>query len=201
MRTVLLLLALALPGALSGQEGYVGLLGGMTTARLPHDVNHHGSMAGAFLQVDISPHVGFRSEASWARTGAMAQMDPNSFMDTSPSYESLRKPQAVDLDFAEVNAQVRLSWATSELQPTGAHLGLAVFGGGWLGARIHGRVAEDGNRVADFGHLLGLGFFWTYQRILLEVDARAYHGERGLTEDGPKRRGSQLVFGLGYRVH
>jgi hypothetical protein len=192
---------LALPGALSAQEGYVGLLGGMTAPRLPHDVNRYGSMAGAFLQVDVSPHVGFRSEASWTRTGAVAATDPSSFMAWTSSYDCLRAPRVVDLDFAEVNALARLSWATSRLQPTGSELGLAVFGGGWLGARVHGRVAEEGNRIGDFGHLLGFGFFWKYQRILLQVDARAYHGERGVTEDGPKRRGSQLVFGLGYRVH
>ena len=66
---------------------------------------------------------------------------------------------------------------------------------------MRGRVADENNRVADFGQLLGVGVFWKYQRFQLGVSARSYHGERGLTPDGPKRRGSELVFSLGYRVH
>ena len=195
MRIPSLLLIALLPATLSAQEGFVGVLAGRTAAELPHNVNHFGTLAGAFFQVNLSPHVGVRSEASWTRAGALARMDLND------CYDCFWEPTAVDLDFAELNATGRLSWTTEKLVPMNSELGFAVFAGGWLGARVHGRVAEKDNRVGDFGHLLGFGVFWTYERFMVEVSARSYHGERGLVPDGPTRRGSELDFGLGYRIH
>ena len=195
MGSLPLFLIILLPGAAWAQEGFLGILGGRTAVQLPYEVNHFGAMAGAYFQVDLSPHVGVRSEASWTRTGALARTDLNF------CHGCIWKPTAVDLDYAELNVTGRLSWAATSLLPLNAVLGFTVFGGGWLGARVRGRVAEEENRVADFGQLLGLGVSWTYERLMVEVSARSYHGERGLVPGGPKRRGSQLALGLGYRVH
>lgn len=59
--------ALAAPLPLHAQRGSMGTVVGRTATQLPNNLHHYGSMAGAFLQVDMSDHLGFRIEANWVR--------------------------------------------------------------------------------------------------------------------------------------
>jgi hypothetical protein len=70
-----------------------------------------------------------------------------------------------------------------------------------LGARTQGRVGIGEPRDFDFGHLVGVGFFWGLDPVLLQVDFRSTHGEVGFWEGGPTRKASELLISLGYRVH
>jgi hypothetical protein len=80
-------------------------------------------------------------------------------------------------------------------------IGLTLLGGGWLGAHLGGAVNEVEPRSVDFGHIVGLGVFWQWGSLLAQVDARSAHGEVVFWKEGPKRKNSELVFSLGYRIH
>lgn len=182
------------PPPLHAQRAYLGAVAGRTSAELPEDVDHAGAMAGMFFQVDLWDHVGFRSEASWLRTGAV-EYSPVS------SGPPPGTPATRNLDYLEVNAVGRLSLQTGSLPPLGSSIGVSVFGGGWLGTRVDGSIGGSKPRGHDLGHLVGIGLFWGYDRLLLQVDMRSRHGEVRYWDHGPRNRGSLLAFSLGYRVH
>ena len=183
-----------LPFSSHAQQTYAGAVGGMTSTELPYETFHQGTMAGLFFQVDLSEHVALRSEASWVQTGAMEYLDIYS---APPSGLFVKK----DLEYADLNLVGRLSWATGAWQPMNSKIGLTLLGGGWLGAHLRGAVNEVEPRSVDFGHIVGLGVFWQWGSLLAQVDARSAHGEVVFWKDGPKRKNSELVFSLGYRIH
>lgn len=181
------------PLPLQAQRTYFGAVGGMTATRLPGDIHHYGALAGLFFQGELSDHVGIRSEASWVQTGA-GEYSP---LSSGTGAESV---VTRDLEYFEVNALGRLSWASGALPPLGSKIGMAVMGGGWLGAHARGAISGSEPRSFDFGHLLGVGFFWKLDPVLVEVDLRSGPGEVRYWKQGPKRKTSQLVFSLGYRI-
>jgi len=183
-----------LPFSLHAQRAYAGAVGGGTSTELPDQIFHHGTMAGLFFQVDLSEHMALRSEASWVQTGAIEYLDIYS---APPAGRFVKK----DLEYAELNVMGRLSRATGALQPMNSKIGVTLLGGGWLGAHLRGAVHEVEPRSVDFGHIVGMGVFWQYGSLLAQVDARSSHGEVRFWKKGPKRKNSELVFSLGYRIH
>lgn len=183
-----------LPFSLHAQRAYAGAVGGRTSTELPDQIFHNGSMAGLFFQVDLAEHLALRSEAGWVQVGAIEYLDIYS---APPAGTYVKR----DLEYADVNVMGRLSWATGVLQPMNSKVGISLVGGGWLGAHIQGAVHEVEPRSVDFGHIVGMGLFWNYDSFLAQIDARSVHGEVRFWKDGPRRKNSELVLSLGYRIH
>jgi len=186
--------ALALPGPVLGQRAFVGAMAGRNSTQLLDDRNLLGLSAGFFFQADLTDHFGIRSEATLVETG----VDAVSMSSTVPPGGEF---PVWDMKFVQINAMGRLSWENRSLPPLGSRVGVSVFGGGWLGARTQGRVELGEPRDYDFGHLVGVGFSWGLDPVLLQVDLRSSHGEVGFWKHGPTRKGSELLVSLGYRVH
>ena len=192
LQCILLLLSPRLGGA---QETHLGLLVGRTTTEIYEDDYHHGRLAGIFVQARITEHLAVRSEADWVRTAVVEDrlLHPPSLLSSWPS--------PTVLEYGEVNLQGRLSWLSGTLPVLDSRMGLSGFGGGWLSTRTHGDVRGPNPRRFDFGHLVGLGASWFWSDLLVQVEARSYHGDRKLYVDGPTREGSQFLMALGYRIH
>ena len=185
--------ALALPLPALAQDAYLGAVGGRTTTNLMDGGQHHGPMAGIFLQVGLTEHFGFRTEANWVRMG---------LGDYSPLYSIPPGGGFItnDLDYLEMNASGQMSFRSERLALVGSWVGVAVFAGGWIGSHRSGGVLGTEPESYDFGPLVGLGLSWGFDRFLLQVDARTSNGRVRYWKMGPKRDGSHLVFSLGYGV-